>query len=169
MAIYTIKAGNTSPNGINFNPFIGSVIEGTARFSRSCLFDTSQMTPREASSYHKLIGICNLFKPSTQSGRLAYRMDMRGNQVLELATYTHNNGAYNVADPGKFICFMEVETDFYFRVETQDRNFKFTINDTTVNHPVNFNKISMRGLQYPYFQAGDKPAPHDMVYVINRK
>jgi hypothetical protein len=168
MATYIIPKGKKD-SGIHFNPFIGNVIEGTAILTSSCLYDTSKMTPREASSYHKITGIADLLAFQKRSGRLVHRMDMRGNELFELATYTHNNGPYNIADPGKFICFMEPDVEFYYRIEMQNKNIKFTVNDITVNHPVSFNKPTFKTLQYPYFEAGDLAADHDMVFIINKK
>lgn len=165
---YIIKKGSKD-SGIHFNPFIGNVIEGTAILTSSALYDTSKMTPRESSSYQKITGIADLFNFNTRSGRLGYRMDMRGNEMFELSTYLHINQAYNPVNyPGKHICYVEADQEFYYRVEYKNYQFIFTVNDIVVKEDFLY-KINFPILMYPYYEAGDKAADHDMSIIINRK
>ncbi len=168
MSTYVIKK-DKKDSRINF-AFCGSVIEGTAKFHSNCSYDTEGLTPREISSYNKLVGMADLFNFNKKSCRLGWRMSLTGENKLELAAYLHDRDIYNpVLKPAQFICFIDFDQEFYFRIEDLEYSYKLTINDVSITIPKKDKKLGIRVKQWPFFELADKPAPHNMTFQINFK
>lgn len=166
---YVIPQGKTS-SGINFRPLFSSVIEGTFRLNSDCLYDIDTLTPREATSWNKIVGIGNLFSFNSNNARIGFRMKLDGTQIFEAGSYIHDKGPYDtIKNPARHICYFEPDEDHYFRVEDHDKWYKLTVKDQTVIHEKSTNKFLMRAMMFPYVEMGDKPAPHNMTFNISLK
>lgn len=168
--LYTIKQGNHSASGINFNAHFGiERLSFSITPDANCLYDLGNNNNYDI---NKFFGLTWGLDPLKNSFRIGWNC-AKQNGMIQYYYYIHNNGKRNPGptdDPFKTLIYESlpgIEKRFLVTFH-REQILVGVVDETLDSIPFNFQGVPNWGVYNHLYFGGNQTAPHDMTVRIIR-